>query len=271
MVAYFKRQNNLFMLAGACLGAFAAWLAQVNGMMEYAGGIRQFAIAISIVAGIVLGRLLSAFWANRRLKALYALLYEKVQPEEFVRQFSPIVGRVPKTTVEYVDGKNKLSYAYEALGEFENSLKVLEGLEPEQLKLHSLAGTALVANQRARLYLLMEDVENAKTELAKLTELEEEAARRAPSLAANLKECVKLCSTWLSLLTGGELDCDYVKEEISLAKNVIYKNEMRLLLAKAELADQNTDAAKSLFREICDTGTGLYTQKQAETLLRNLP
>lgn len=270
MVAYFKRQNNLFMLAGALLGLLAAWLAR-NGVIKDAGFAKPFMIALIVIIGIVAGRIFASLWASRKLKALNALLYGKAQPEEFIRRFSPIVERTPKETVEYVDGCCKLAYAYEALGEFEKGLNALKGLKPEQLKLHSLAGTALVTNQRARLYLMTEDTENVKPELTKLAGLESEAAMRAPSLAAGLKDCVKLCQTWLSFLEGGALDCDYIKEEISLAKNLIHKNEMRLLLAKAELAAQDTAAAKVLLNEIRGSGTGLYSQGQAEILLQKLP
>ena len=257
------------MLAGALLGALAAWFGR-GGFVEAAGAAKPFAVAIAVIIGIVLGRLFAAVWANRRLKALNALLYEKAQPEEFIRRFSPIVERTPRETVEYVDGCNKLSYAHEALGEFDRGLSVLSGLEPEKLKLHSLAASSLVSNQRTRLYLLTGDTERAKEEIGKLEELSEAAGVRAPSLAANLKQCLTLFKTWLSFLEGGELDRDYIGEEIALAANLIHKNEMRLLLVQAGLRDGDRKTAEKLLAEICETGDTLYAQREARKLMSTL-
>lgn len=265
MVAYFKLQNNLFMVGGGLIGFLLALL-NYAGLSERGSYATVFLIAMYAFAGVIVGRVLSSFFANRRVKSMTALLYQQGKPAEFLEKFEPLSDKVPDNVVEYVDAKNKVAYAYEALGEFEKGLAVVDALKPEELKLHSLAGTSLTENQRMRFYLLSEDIEKAETQLARLKELREEAEGRANTLANNLKECVKLAENWLNFLKNETYDTVYIEEEIRYAGNRIHKSEMQLLLARMRHAQGQEDAARQLLKEAETSGEGLYAGAEAKRL-----
>ncbi|MFR5601374.1 MAG: hypothetical protein ACLTKI_02975 [Lachnospiraceae bacterium] len=144
-----------------------------------------------------------------------------------------MVKRAPVLTIEYIDGMHHLAYAHEALGEYDEALDLLTRVNPEGLRMHALVASAQVTNQKLRLMLLKLDEEAARAYFAKLKKLQETAEKRAPAVSANLKECVRLADIWLRTIGTGDLepaDVDYVKEEMSLAKNAIHKKEMSDLL-----------------------------------------
>ncbi len=265
MVAYFKLQNNLFMAGGGVLGFLLALLnyEDLSARGTYA---TVFFIAMYVFVGVIVGRVASSFFANRRVKSMTALLYQQGKPAEFLEKFEPLSDKVPDNVVEYVDAKNKVAYAYEALGEFEKGLAVVDALKPEELKLHSLAGTSLTENQRMRFYLLSEDIGKAETQLARLKELKEEAEGRANTLANNLKECVRLAENWLNFLKNETYDTAYIEEEIQYAGNRIHKSEMQLLLARMRHAQGQEDAARQLLKEAEASGDGLYAGAEAKRL-----
>ena len=267
MVAYFKRQSNLFMLAGAVLTVLAlmpfyrGWL---SGQEFY---MKAFYVALPAFVGVIIGRILASRWANRKLQRLDEMLYQQADTESFVRAFIPLVERAPKETAEYVNGRIKLAYAFEAEGEFEKSLELLDGLKPEELKIHSLAVSALLANQKMRDYLLMEAAGNAGLQLVSMKALQETASGRAPALATNLKECIRLAEVWLGFLEGMSCDSAYIAEEMKLAKNVIHKSEMQLLLAKMRLRQGKNEEAGELLRDLLESAPGLYAADEARRIL----
>lgn len=233
MVIYFKKQTMLITALGALAGFLLAALLCRGYMAQQPVFGRAFVVALPAFAGAVIGRILAARIATVKLKRLMDILYEDGDPERFFETFEPIVKRVPDTNVEYIDGMVKLAFACEAMGEFDRGLKLLEELQPERLKLHALAGEAVLFNQRLRLHLLSEDLPGGEEVLADMQELAKTAERRAPSLAANLKECIRLGENWIKVLNKEPADIEYLREEIRLAKNQIHKGEMERLLAKA--------------------------------------
>ncbi len=230
MVAYFKLQNNLFMAVGAAAGLLAGYLSYGE---KITGNIAiGFLLLLPALVGLVVGRLASAWWSNRRLAAIYALLYQKGDADGFLAVFEPKVAKVPKTIIEYVDGMNRIAYAYEAKGEYEKALEILNGLKPEELRLHAIVATAATMSQKVRLYLLMEKKEQAEEAMKDLRELKETAVRRVPAAGANLEQCLHLYDSWLNLLNGETCDLEYIREEARLANNPIHKKEMEELLKK---------------------------------------
>ena len=234
MVAYFKLQNNLLMLTGAALGIAAGIVIGSGLTYSMANYMYIFVLALFAFAGIVAGRIISFFCANWRLKRLYAILYQKGDGEEFFKRFLPFVNRVPVHTIEYIDGMHHLAYACETLGNYDKALQLLGSLEPEKLHLHSLAGTAVVCNQKMRLYLLSGRSQEARQQLTHLQEIEKAAKVRAPMISANLRECIRLGKIWLSVIENGQpINCDdykYLKDEARLAKDSAYRREIEGLL-----------------------------------------
>lgn len=268
MVAYFKRLNNLFMLAGviiALLVAFPFLNSHFSSMSPWTAG---FAIIIIVIFGIIAGRIFSSFWSNRRLRQIDALLYQQNDPKAFIARFEPLVIKAPETTVEYVNGYIKIAYAYEALGEFTKALDVLKKTNPEGLKLHALQTLALSTNQKMKLHLLMEDTDGAAAYLQDLYKIQENAQVRVPTLASNLKECIHLGEIWMAILSGEAGEQKYLKEEISLAKNDIHKNEMRILLAKSCLNAGERAEARKLLEEAAAGRQDFYSTQKANELLK---
>lgn len=265
MVAYFKFQNNLFMAAGAALGAVLTVVLQKDWLMQQTY-MKLFYVVIDMFIGIIIGRILSSFYANKRIHDIDALLYQRSDPEAFMKAFAPLVKRVPVETIEYINGRYKLAYACEAMGRFEEGLALIQDLRPDQLKLHSLAASSLIANQILRFSLLMENRELAVKQLQKLAELQDTAQGRVPALVKSIEECIHLGRIWLGYLNGERTDDDYIREEIRLAKNAIHKGEMLLLLAQMK-RETNPEEAGDLLEEVLQTVPDLYAGQQAKKLL----
>lgn len=270
MVAYFRKQNNLFMLAGASLGAIAAVLLYQNSLSGIPGYFKMFFLLLPTLLGVVLGRIFASLWANAKIKGYNAILFEKVDPKTYLEKFENIVKETPKNTIEHIYGANNVAYAYEALGEFEKALSYVDALEPEKLKLHSLGGMALTLNQRARLLLLMENREEAKNAIEQLKTLAEVAEKRAPSLGRNAQACVRLYENWLLVLEGEQPDTAYLEEEISLSKNRIHRSEVQLLMAKHLLQEGELEKAKDYFTKAAVSGRNLYAQRAADAVLQKI-
>lgn len=266
MVAYFRKQNNLFMLLGGVLGLIAAVLTQ--GSLSVPGYIKMFFLLLPVMLGIVVGRIAAGFWANRKLRQLQAILYEQVRPEEFLNTFGPIVEKTPKETIAYVDGCVKLAYAYEALGRFDEAMACLAPLKPEKLKNHKLGGTALTFNAKMRLLLLQEKTDEAAACLESLRAIADTAMDRAPALGRSTRECVRLYENWLSVLSGQPADEEYLAEEVRLAKNRIHQSEIQLVLAQAMFNRGASQQAGELLLHVKTSGEGLYAARRADKLLQ---
>lgn len=254
----------LCMLLGAALGLLIA----VFGLGGVIGAqvvyIRLFLIALCMLAGVVLGRLLSAVWATVRLRKLNGILYGRCDPEAFLGAFEKVAKNVPAGTVEQVDAQTKIAYACEALGKVDEGLRAMEGLKPRELKLHALQCTALVENQRMRLYLLGEDAEAASSQLKVLEELQQVAEKRAPALGTQLGECVRLGRCWLNILLDEECDLDYIRSQIAASQNRIHKAEMQLLLGYALRSCGLDLDSREAFVGAAETAPDLYAAKRAK-------
>lgn len=234
MVAYFRFQNLGFMILGGAAGVLAGWGLSPIISAEFEPYIRLFIFGLFLLLGVVLGRIVSGLWAGKKCRKLYALLYQQEQPKAFLTRFSPLVSPLAKDTIAYIDGMHQIAYAYEAMGETDKALEILCGLEPEKLKLHYLAGNALVTNHKLRLYLLRQDIQSAGQQLDALTEIAELARNRAPALAAALEGCLRVGRIWLRGLAHPDSleaeDVAYIREEEKMAGNPVYRRQMQNLL-----------------------------------------
>lgn len=267
MVAYFKRQNNLFMIAGGVLGFLIALLLYRSVISTLPSIARTILIALPVFLGVVLGRIIASRWAASKVRSVSALLFQDGDPEAFSAAFAPILEKTPHQTVEYIDGTVKLAFAKEALGQFDEGLALLENLNPSGLRMHALPARAIVSNQRTRLLLWKEELEAADQELQKLRSLQETAAVRARTLSAQLEHVIRLLTQWKLVMEGGDADEDYLREEIELSKNRIHKAEMTLVLAGALLNRGETEEADRLLLQAAEEGKGLYVGRRAAELL----
>ena len=267
MVAYFKRQNILFLIVGALAGLAVAVLFFDQLTAGIPGYFKLFFLLLPMLLGAVVARIAAGRWANNRLKRIYGLLYTEVKPQEFLASFAPLVEKVPDITIEYVDGKNKLAYAYEAMGQFAEAMACIADVDTEKLKLHQLGGMAMTCNQQLRLQLLQEDAEAARESLAQLRNIGEAALVRAPALGKNTMECVRLAENWLAALEGEPADEAYLQEEINLSRNRIHKSEILLVLARVYRNMGDTARWEETLLEAMTQGRGLYAEGKARSLL----
>ncbi|MDD3369521.1 MAG: hypothetical protein PHP50_11680 [Lachnospiraceae bacterium] len=229
MVAYFKLQHNLILISGAFIGIAVALSGLVIDIHGESGYLRMFYYAIFLFTGVVIARIMSSQLANRRLKSLYKTLYTDGDAQKFIEHFTPIVNKVPENSIEYIDGCNKIAFAYEALGEYQKALDLTDSLEPEKLKLHVLTGSATTLIQKLRLELLLKDKESAGITYEKAVELSAVAKDRAPKLSENIVQCLKAYQIWLKHLYGNDDEYEYIREEYECASNAIYRSEMKTL------------------------------------------
>lgn len=256
------------MLLGGVLGLAVVVLFYDQIVAPIPGYFKVFFILLPVMAGAVLGRIYAGIWANKKLRGLTEMLYVHGEAERFLEVFSPLVKNAPKHTIAYVDGRNKLSYAYMALGRFEEAEAQVADLKPEELKNHALGGVAMTCNQHLHVLLLQEKTEEARQKLEELRNIAEVATARAPALGKNTWECVRLYENWLAILEGQDADAEYIREEISLAKNRIHKSEMQLLLARAMDNAEDGAQAQELRLEAMTTGHGLWAESEARRLLQ---
>lgn len=270
MVAYFRKQNNLFMFLGGGMGLLAAMLLYGTLTENVPGYFKLFLLLLPVMFGVVIGRIAAGFWANGRLHKLQSLLYVQVEPEKFLETFAPIVAQTPKNTIAYVDGCVKLAYAHEALGQFDKAMACLAPLEPEKLKNHTLGGMAITCNQKMRLLLLQGNVQEAAECLTSLRAIADTAVERAPALGRNTQECVRLYENWLSVLNKQPADEDYLAEEVRLSKNRIHMSEIQLVLAQAAANRTDPEQSRQLLVDARISGNGLYSAHRADELLAEM-
>ena len=270
MVAYFRKQTRRFMLAGvgAALVVSAILWAPLLAK-EPPATVAGFVLILAVI-GALIGRLQAARWANRRLEAVTARLYRDCDPEGFIADFEPIAAGVPQNDVVFVDAQTKLSYAWEALGDFDRAAAALEPVQPETMKGHELQVSAVLLNHRTRVYLMGEDLLRAEASLRNMEALEAEADEKAKPLAAQLNACNRLARCWLSFLKGGDADEDPLRQEAEKAQNDIYRAEMELLLGRVSAARGDTDDARAHYEAAVACGHGLYAAEQARKRLAAL-
>lgn len=268
MVVYFRKMNNLFMLIGGIVGATAGYLVFKGKIFGDGNIINIFLFAMFLAAGIIIGRTAAAFTANKRLQEIYRILYRDADPKRFIDRFTPLLETVPKNLAEYMTGCQHLSFAREALGEFKEAYDLIKDLKPEELRLHALTTTSLITNQKANLCVLMKDEESARALISDLASLRESASKRAPMLANNLSECIKLHNTRLDAMEGNpDADTGYLEEEIRVSTNVIHQKEIQLELSRFLRGQGQAEHAQELLREILSDRRGLYTEEKAQELL----
>lgn len=268
MIVYYKRMANALMLLGAILGGALGFFYFHGQILTNADKTTVFWWALWIFAGIILGRLFGAILANRRLQKVQKQLYVDADPAGFLKNFEGVNARVPKNLAEYANGQHWISYAKEALGDFEGAWDAIKDLRPEELRVHALTSSALIVNQKANLQILRGDLEAAGFQIEDLRHLEELSVKRAARLAENLKQQIRVHEARIAAAEGrADADIPYLEEEVQYAGNAIYRKEIQLELAEYALRTGNAEKAKAYLQAILSDRKGLYTETRAEELL----
>lgn len=257
MTAYFRKQTLLLTLLGAAAGLAAGWLT---------AGAPSLRLALYVLPGGAVGWCLANWLAGKRIGKLDRLLFRQAEPEKFLEAFTPILEGTPRNTPAYVNGCNKLAYAWEALGALDRARSLLDPLTPDPKKRGFLGPAVTTCSNRIRVLLLQEQQEEAREALETLKALTEPLKADAP-LRKDANMCIRLYEIWLKVLAGESTDEDFLRDEIDLARNRIRKSEIQLLLARSLANGGETEEADELLLEVLSTGQGLWAGDRARTLL----
>ena len=275
MIVYYKWMANLMMAAGAVLGAVMGWIHFGGNILNNENKTAIFVFALFIFAGIIVFRFVGAIVASKKLKKVQGILYTEADPKRFLETFVPVNEKVPQNLAEYANGQNWISYAKEAIGDFEGAWDAVKDLKPNELKIHALTTSALIVNQKANLQILKRDYEAAEFQIEDMKHLKELAEKRAPMLSSNLEQQIKVHEARIAAAKGAEnADIKYLEEEFQYATNVIYKKEMQLEVAEYYLRKGKTDKIKfdkamELLRDITKDPKGLFVEKRASELIEH--
>ena len=275
MIVYYKRMTNLLMAAGAVIGAVLGWIHFGGNILNNENKTAVFVFALFIFAGIIVFRFVGAIVASKKLKKVQAILYGEADPKRFLETFEPVNEKVPHNLAEYANGQNWISYAKEALGDFDGAFDAIKDLKPNELKIHALTTSALIVNQKTNLQILKRDYEAAEFQIEDLKHLKELADKRAKMLAGNLEQQIKVHEARIAAAKGSEdADIKYLEEEIQYATNEIYKKEMQLEVAEYYLRKGKEDKAEfdkamELLKDIIKEPKGLYTETKATELMEH--
>lgn len=268
MIVYYKRMANAIMLLGAVLGGVLGLIYFHGQILNNTDKTTVFVWALWIFAGVIAGRLLAAMLANKRLQAVQKQLYTDADPAGFLQNFEEVNARVPKNLAEYANGQHWVSFAKEALGDFEGAWDAVKDLKPDELRIHALTSSALIVNQKANLQILRGDLEAASFQIEDLKKLKLVSEKRAARLAENLAQQIRVHEARIAAAEGrADADIPYLEEEIQYAGNVIYRKEMQLTLAEYALRTGDQEKARAYLHDIIADRKGLYTEKRADELL----
>lgn len=268
MIVYYKRMANAIMLLGAVLGGVLGLIYFHGHILNNPDKTTVFVWALWIFAGVIIGRLLAAMLANKRLQAVQKQLYTDADPAGFLQNFEAVNARVPKNLAEYANGQHWVSFAKEALGDFEGAWDAVKDLKPDELRIHALTSSALIVNQKANLQILRGDLEAASFQIEDLKKLKEVSEKRAARLAENLAQQIRVHEARIAAAEGrADADIPFLEEEIQYAGNIIYRKEMQLTLAEYALRTGDQEKARAYLHDIIADRKGLYTEKRADELL----
>ena len=268
MIVYYKRMANAIMLLGAVLGGVLGLIYFHGQILNNPDKTAVFVWALWVFAGVIVGRLLAAMLANKRLQAVQKQLYTDADPAGFLQNFEAVNARVPKNLAEYANGQHWVSFAKEALGDFEGAWDAVKDLKPDELRIHALTSSALIVNQKANLQILRGDLEAASFQIEDLKKLKLVSEKRAARLAENLAQQIRVHEARIAAAEGrADADIPYLEEEIQYAGNIIYRKEMQLTLAEYALRTGDQEKARAYLHDIIADRKGLYTEKRADELL----
>lgn len=275
MIVYYKWMANLLMVIGAVLGAVMGWIHFGGNILNSENKTAVFVFALFIFAGIIVFRFIGAIVAGKKLKKVQGILFSEADPKHFLEIFEPVNKKVPHDLAEYANGQNWISYAREALGDFDGAFDAIKDLKPNEQKIHALTTSALIVNQKANLQILKKDFEAASFQIEDLKHLKELADKRAKMLAGNLEQQIKVHEARIAAAKGtADADIKYLEEEIQYATNVIYRKEIQLEVAEYYLRKGNMDnvsyrKAMDILEDMVKERKGLYTETRADELIKN--
>lgn len=225
------------MAAGAAaMAACCLW----GNEPELAVRVMYGLLILAVISLLGLGA--AQYASMKRMNRTLAVLHQSLEPEAFLKEFTPVAARCKKGTIQEIMAWVYVSSGQLAAGRNKEAMDTLKALKPDQLKNRRFAASGLVLNQMFQCLHGEKDVEGEEQVLQKIRDLAVQMTDRQPALAVHLKNNARLFEEYVNLDAGRQVDCEYLEEEIRLSASALHKNQVRMILAeaygRAGLADQ---------------------------------
>lgn len=214
------------LLAGLVLGVLAVFYMYC---VRHAGLLRSMVpFPVILLVSFFIGRYMARLLAVREYQEVMALLYEKLQAEEFVRTVESLL-KTPMEPVAKTTTLAHLANGYAALGRFEDAHRILEQTElPDE----AVALRGLLLSNLVSCLLLEGRQQEAKRRQAELRTLlddgrcKEEFREKARSALAYQDIC-------LNIYKGRASDLAALEQDFQTSRNELHRLEVKWYLAVA--------------------------------------
>lgn len=179
-------------------------------------------------------------------------LHLKLQPDEFVAAYAPVVEAMRPDTAGAVTAAVNLADGFCAAGDWQRALDTLVQPSAQLAEPRRSALQALVLRSRCRYRLWGADVSGAKDAVQAFARQVESLRDSNPTLAKNLQGDVELYTTWLGLLTGHTADCTVLEHKMQQLPTKLAKLDvcwMLMLAGRAAHDEAAVQRYRTLFRQ----------------------
>lgn len=219
---------------------------------------------IIFICGSFISFLLCSAGAARTHKKFLSILYNSLKPKEFIAAYSYLIDHAnvkPKTMFSMLCF---LSNGYEASGEFDNALWVLDRVPALPEKSKQLGG-AILAGNRCNIYCANGFTQAAKEQLNLLEKLIAGGVKSQDAVKKVLEIKIRTLDQ-----DATQSDADYVREEMKNASTRFYRLSMTYLLAEIYAQIGESDFAKAYFEEVSTADSQLRIVKNAKEKLSSV-
>lgn len=270
MLALYPKRLRLFALLSILLIAVIAALILLN---PAANPVVWIILGVFGVLALLVSESNAAMQDHQRE---LARLYNQLDAEGFVRDYSRHLQNKTFTQDTAVMVRMHLSNAYVALGEFDKAAEVLTSftLKEEKKEEKTLLLRFAMSSNLCYIAEQKEDIAEAQRRLddllqlkARLEKLQEgKPAQKRMSFSTDLNE------QCLRLLKDGHADIELLKNTVQAGnREVLPRVTTSLWIARAYLADNQRREAEKLFRRIVELAPALHPGKEAARILATLP
>lgn len=214
--------------------------------------------------------------ANKAHEQLLARLYNNMDAEGFVREYTKMLDYDVKHPNLYMMIRLHLSNAYCALGRFDDAISLLAAIPfpPQKKEEAELIARYTVSSNLCYCSLLAKDIPAAerymeetlasKKRLDAIQQTKPEMQRMVFNNVLN-EQCLRLLKT-------GKCDADALRTQVQTNNTqMLHRVTTSLWIARALLAENNRREAESLLEKIAKVAGHLYIGREAKALLAGLP
>lgn len=223
--------------------------------------IPVIAVVLILAIGYMSGTVLGNYIAERCNQKKLALLHVDLNPERFVREYSPVPGHLPEKSSGYAIASAYLADGYCAMGQWDTALQTLCDTFTDKDGRENLSLKCLYFHNRCNYELQKGAVAAASADLHKLQEAIVQARKTNPGLAQNMENKQHIFRCWLDYYEGRAVDTAYLKQQFDQSRFQILKLEIALLLMKTALRDGDEKEAESRKNYLKTYGGELYMAK----------